>query len=775
VTTEADIVTPEAADPTGSHGLRYKPALTGVRFFGIVFVMLYHANISWSRGGVFALDMFFMLSGFLITTLLVSEMTETGTLRLGHFWSRRAKRLLPALFLLIGSLAVYAVFFGTPDEIARLRSDGIATLLYVSNWWYAFSGASYFDNFQPSLLRHTWSLSMEEQFYVFWPLLFIAGYKWLKGNLELLAALAFIGALASAGLMWFMFDPDGDPSRVYYGTDTRVQALLVGVALALISRGNTRRFISERWIQLGGWIGYGIFAVIVAKTAGSQPWIYRGGFLMFSLVSAVIIFAHAGDDKALLNRIFGCKPMVLLGSLTYGAYLWQWPVFIVVDEARVGIGGLPLLAIQFVVTFAFAAVSYYLVETPIRRSSFSFRTPGATRTYAIGVAGAAALVVVMFLATTTIFGPNAQVSASVSAGARRILVTGDSTGATLVSQYPGTGDLNVEGATILGCGIVRGDNKLSGQPIESTAPCNAWPQKWADAEKSFQPDMVVIATGAWEMVDKVVGTKVYEVGTDEWFTYARSEFEQALKIAGPNGRPIVMLNAPCARSTATVDGPAIPEVMDQRRLDTVNELFAQLAAAHPDQIHLLDLKSLLCPNGTFEPKIDGVEVRPDGAHYSPAGAALVWKWLAPQLNAILGGDARDDTATAPVGGGASPTTKPNAPTTSAKPSLKDGDPQLCAWVKQQQNFAKESKEPFPKVFAEFEASTLAVRSHVPAELQADHATVQKALELVKPSVTSGEVSSSAKFGQWFTRNDVDFLDQLAAAVQRIATYNRAHC
>lgn len=613
----------------------YKPALTGVRFIGVFFVMLYHANVPWMQGGFFMLDVFFVLSGFLITSLLVSEMTETGSLGLARFWSRRAKRLVPALFLLVGAVAVFVALvpsrLGTPD----LRGDGISALLYVSNWRFALNGSSYFDNFNPSLFRHTWSLSIEEQFYVLWPLLFVVGYKMLKGRLELMALIAGVGAIASAVLMAMLYEPGANPARIYYGTDTRLQALLVGVGLALVSRGNTRRFLPEKWLQVLGWMAYASFALLLVTTKPTDEWIFRGGFMLFSLISACLVFAHAGSDTARLNRIIGWLPFLWLGSLSYGLYLWLWPVFIVVDEARTGLSGAPLFVVQFLVTLGLAAASYYLVETPIRRSSFSFRTPGATRKYAVSVVSAGALVVAMFLVTTTIFGSNEQVSASVSAGARRILVTGDSTGATLVTQYPGTGDLNVEGATILGCGIIRGDNKLSGHPIENTARCNTWPEKWADAEDTFHPDMVVIATGAWEMIDKVVGTKVYEVGTDEWFTYARAEFEQALTLAGRNGRPIVMLNAPCVRSTATVDGPAIPEVMDTRRLDAVNKLFTELAAARPDQVHLLDLKGLLCPNGKFEAKINGIEPRPDGGHYSVAGAAMVWRWLAPQVNAIL--------------------------------------------------------------------------------------------------------------------------------------------
>jgi len=634
LTTEADLVQPEVADPLGRKALTYKPALTGVRFIALLFMMLYHANISWARGGIFSIDVFFVLSGFLITSLLISEMTETNRIRLKHFWGRRAKRLLPALLFLLFGIAIYLALFATPEEAARSRGDGVSTLLYVSNWWYSLNGSSYFEAFQPSLFRHTWSLSIEEQFYVLWPLLFIGGYKVLKGRLDLMAAFVGLGALASAGLMFVLFDPDTDPSRLYYGTDTRAQALLIGVGLGLISHGNARRFLAERWIQIGGLLGYAVLAVVFATNDNRQPWIFHGGFLVFGLAAALIVFAHAGDASSPLNRIVGLPVLVWLGSVSYGAYLWQWPVFVVVDESRTGIGGLPLLALQFVLTFALAAVSYYVIETPIRRASFSFR--GDARTYTVGVLGGAALVVLIFIVTSTVFGVDAdKPAAAARAGAPRVLVAGDSTAFNLAVQYPGTGDLTVEQAVVLGCGVVRGENEPVDKRPTVKAECDSWPQKWEQREKEFSPDLMVIVTGTWEVFDKVVNGKLLKVGTEEWRAYARSEFEYALSLAGPGGRPVALLNAPCTRSLASAEGPAVSELNDATRLAHVNDLMAEIAAAHPDQVHLLDLEAKTCPNGEFETRIDGVEARPDGVHYSRAGTAVIWNWLAPQLQTIL--------------------------------------------------------------------------------------------------------------------------------------------
>jgi peptidoglycan/LPS O-acetylase OafA/YrhL len=752
-----------------------------VRFVGLVFVMLYHANISWSRGGIFSIDMFFVLSGFLITSLLVTEISETGGIGLKRFWGRRVKRLLPALLFFMFGVTIYMALFATPEEAARARGDGVATMLYVSNWWYTITGSSYFENFQPSLLRHTWSLSIEEQFYLVWPLLFIVGYRWCKGRLELMATLAGVAALASAGLMFVLFQPGTDPSRVYYGTDTRAQALLIGVGLALISHGNARRFVSERWIQLGGWIGYLVFAVIFATTDFGNPpaWLFQGGFLLFALAAALLVFAHAGDDSAVLNRIVGCAPFVWLGSITYGAYLWQWPVFIVVDEARTGLSGPLLLAAQFLITFAIAALSYYLIEVPVRRASFSFRNGDSRRQYAFGVVGAGVAIFVLFVASTTIFGSSAGPANSDSATAKRILVNGDSTAYTLATQYPGTGDLKVATAAVLGCGIVRGANKPVDRPAAVQNTCDTWPQRWQEQEDAFHPDLVVIATGTWELFDKVVDGKVLKVGTPAWFEYARSEYEDAITRAGPNGRPIVLLNAPCVRSTASVEGPASPEENDPQRLAHVNELLTQVAAAHPTQVHLLDLKSFLCPSGQFEEQVDGVNGRPDGVHYNMAGAASVWRWLAPQILQILGGSTSAAAPTTPsTSDTLSPsTTKPGSTTTTKPaPAKKDGDPQFCAWTKLHRYLVLEDPtKAFPDAYQELTAATATVASRVPAEAKADYAAIDAALQRVKPAMEAGELPSVLAFTQWFAKNDPALYDRLFTSLTAMDLYKKAHC
>ncbi|MBC8076537.1 MAG: acyltransferase, partial [Chloroflexales bacterium] len=211
--------------------LPYTPGLDGLRAIAIVAVLLYHAGLSvW--GGFLGVEAFFVLSGYLITALLLAEWRERGTVSIGQFYLRRARRLLPALFLVIAATLAFALI-ALPDEAAGLFDDAAAAAFYVMNWFFVFSQQSYFDPLaRPSLLQHLWSLAVEEQFYLVWPVLFIVGMRFL-GRRGLLVA-TLIGAGASAWLMASLFQPDLDPSRVYYGTDTRAGGLLLGAAFALV-------------------------------------------------------------------------------------------------------------------------------------------------------------------------------------------------------------------------------------------------------------------------------------------------------------------------------------------------------------------------------------------------------------------------------------------------------------------------------------------------------------------------------------------------------------
>lgn len=228
--------------------LGYQPALDGVRAFAVIAVMLYHSGLAWARGGYLGVDIFFALSGFLITGLLIAEWDRWQHLDLLAFWGRRARRLLPALVLVILAVAVYAWTLPAGAGSA-IRGDGLSSLFYVANWRYIVEGQSYFDQFtEPSPFKHTWSLAIEEQFYLVFPLVLLLLLAWLGRRWGRLALVLLLGSVLSALLMSALYVPGEDPSRAYYGTDTRIQTLLVGAALAAVLPGSA----PARWP--GGWL-----------------------------------------------------------------------------------------------------------------------------------------------------------------------------------------------------------------------------------------------------------------------------------------------------------------------------------------------------------------------------------------------------------------------------------------------------------------------------------------------------------------------------------------
>jgi len=352
-----------------SSPLPYLPGLDGLRALAVMGVLLYHADLGWTPGGFLGVEVFFVISGYLITSLLLSEWNRRGSISFKAFWLRRARRLLPALFLVLATTLAFAVVF-LPHEVAGLRSDALAAAGYVTNWYLVLSHKSYFEVIgRPSLLRHLWSLAIEEQFYLVWPLLFAAGIKLLRHRRMLLAVIA--GAAASAGLMAVLYHPDVDPSRAYYGTDTRATGLLIGVALAFVwAPGQLRRRVSRANARLLDMIGLGALAALFGfylRLDEFQPFLYRGGFASVALITAVLIAVTVHPRARLVPRLLGQRVLCWIGQRSYGIYLWHWPVFMVTrPQLDVSITGLPLLALRLAVTGVIAELSYRCVETPIR-------------------------------------------------------------------------------------------------------------------------------------------------------------------------------------------------------------------------------------------------------------------------------------------------------------------------------------------------------------------------------------------------------------------------
>jgi len=398
--------------------LPYSPGLDGLRALAVIAVLLYHAELACIPGGFLGVEVFFVISGYLITALLLAEWRQRGRIGLKTFWMRRARRLLPALYVLLVVCLAFAVVF-LPGEVARLRGDVLAALGYATNWYLIFGHVSYFEAVgRRSLLQHLWSLAVEEQFYLIWPpvlaLGLLIGATRLRRRRMLIVALA--GAGASAVATALLYAPGVDPSRIYYGTDTRATGLLCGAALAFLwSPGDKYRPSEERHhrLELGGrgrfrrrwgWTAPLLLDIVGFAALGGliwfflhlgefRPFLYKGGFALVALSTTALIMTVVNPYTLIGARLLGSAPLCWIGVRSYGIYLWHWPVFMVSrPDLDVPFDGLPLLALRLGVTVLLADLSYRFVETPIRRGALGrtwrtcakFGIPGAG---GLGVSG----------------------------------------------------------------------------------------------------------------------------------------------------------------------------------------------------------------------------------------------------------------------------------------------------------------------------------------------------------------------------------------------------
>ena len=347
----------------------YLPGFDALRALAVLAVFFYHAHVSWMPGGFLGVDVFFVISGYLITSLLLREFRRGGHVRLGRFWLRRAQRLLPAVGVLIAVCMIAAAIL-EPDRIDFLRGDAIASLAYFANWHFIYSHQSYFEQFQaPSLFTHLWSLSVEEQFYLFWPLVFAAGMKLFGRGKLVLGVLA--GALGSVVLAWILFDPGADASRVYYGTDTHAVGLLGGVVLALVwspielRRRRTGPLVGPA-LDVVGVFALAYIALSFIHVHDYDLALWHGGYLWLALVTTLLL-AVLAHPASTLGGIIGKAPVLWLGLRSYSFYLWHWPVLAL---TRPGVDvDLPkgvLVPLQLIAVLILADLSYRFVELPFR-------------------------------------------------------------------------------------------------------------------------------------------------------------------------------------------------------------------------------------------------------------------------------------------------------------------------------------------------------------------------------------------------------------------------
>jgi peptidoglycan/LPS O-acetylase OafA/YrhL len=659
-------------EPGGETRSARVPALDGLRGVAVAGVLVFHGGLTWAGGGFLGVSTFFTLSGFLITSLLLVEHETTGAIALTRFWARRARRLLPALALAIAGILVLGVLTARGQQAVRLPGDAVSALLYVANWRFVLGDQSYAALFaEPSPLQHAWSLAIEEQFYLLFPLLVIGVLGHVRSarrGLALVVGALTIGSVVLSGLLVSVVG--ADTTRVYYGTDTRAAELLVGALLACAIGGRPLA-LTRKGKRVLARIGTAAFALVLAGWVAldvDTSLLYRGGLGAYGLLTAVVIAAaHVpGPVRRLLSR----EPLRSLGLVSYGVYLYHWPVFLWVSPDRTDLDGAPLFALRVAITLTLAAASYRFVEQPIRTGA-RWRTRPATLAApaVIAVLCAVALVAPIGAPTPRVTfapvrsaakvdqraaeaappAPSRARAPSRAVGAhlplagptspaaiaatppppqppvQRIMVVGDSVGMTLgrgIERWGAAHGVAVLNSARFWCAIVRGGEIGALLGKHSSPQCESWPDRWAADLDRFHPDVVVVLSTIWDVAGRrrpEWGPEFLGPGDPVFDRWVLSEWRTAAQLLGSRGARVVWLTDPCARE-APVDA----------LLAYASTHYVRALAA--GGVDMVDLRHHVCPDGTFTDTVDGVgNARPDGLHFSDPGADATARWLGPLL------------------------------------------------------------------------------------------------------------------------------------------------
>jgi peptidoglycan/LPS O-acetylase OafA/YrhL len=677
--------------------MRYLPGLDGLRALAVVLVLLFHNGFSWMRGGFLGVSVFFTLSGYLITSLLLTERSNSGGISLGAFWSRRFRRLLPASLLAMVLVIAFSLLAADPTQRAEVGGDMIASLAYVANWWFLATEQTYAALFtSPSPLLHFWSLAIEEQFYLVLPLA-----AWLafgrrsssNGATSHGTRLFGIGlavTLAATVAIPFVFNPSDD--WLYYATPARLPELLTGVALALVLPRFRKRLVSYDAVVVPTVVGAAALAAIVwlSATSGTgSPWLYRGGFAAFSLVTvALVVTIH--NPAALTTRLLGLPPLRHLGLISYGVYLYHWPLFLWINQQRTGLDGWSLFAVRMVVVLALAELSYRLIESPIRRTG-RLALPSLPSPARLAP-GIIAVIVVAGLLTSATAPPPAfdlaaderelldmesrmgspgavdpsvgstdpaviEASLPVEPPPARMAVFGDS---TAMSTGLGIGSwiddtsaaIGSIGAALIGCGIAQAGQRQIGDGTITDLPdkCRAWPDYWRQRARAAAPNVALVQIGPWDVMNWRTDPNDPFAGPGDPTFDARitDDMLTAIDLLNDEGAFVVWVNAP--PPNANLDQAthwAGSENVDPARFVRLNEIIATLPRLRPGKVATVDLASWYA-----ERPDQDVALRPDGVHPgSKADAAVSASFigesaLAAFSNAWTSGTARTITAQA---------------------------------------------------------------------------------------------------------------------------------
>lgn len=640
-----------------SHPIGYFAGIDGLRALAVGLVVMYHLGISSLQGGYIGVDIFFVISGFLITSLLLNEKSKTGTIALYKFWGRRAKRLLPALFamLAITSLAVW--IFSTSIDTSSYRGDALSTVFYFANWHAIFSHFSYFAQFKlPSPLEHTWSLAIEEQFYLVWPLIILFTF-WL-GSFDQKRGIQFLKVFAcifSAGsISWLILNYHGAQSATsdYFSTFSRAFELLFGALIALYIRtpaafGQVRHHI----LELIGTLSL-VIVIFLAVVAGGPPaWMYYFGFVLCALSSTFILLNCIQVEPKFPFNIFSLPLLQYLGKISYGIYLWHWPIIVFANSNNLGIAGGTLTLVRVILILGLSTLSYHFLELPLRR--YNYRSVLSKLLLPIAV-----LLVIAVIVVTTSFPSSYSASASqylsskssnsanpinfvhkpvtwtpntplrylqkpTESAPTRIMIVGDSVMWTaapaVIAALDGTGQAQVFNAAIPGWGLTTATNWRSAVP---------------KLIAQYHPSLVV-GTWSWDNTLALEHPKAFESLVSQFISVVLSK--------GNGVKAITFFQFPALGPLWSIaPHAASQDATRQRGVVVWNRILTQLANKRPGRVAFLNVASSVENRGKFTAWLPGPDHKSirarmvDNTHFCPWGAAIYAASIAQALHNLIG-------------------------------------------------------------------------------------------------------------------------------------------
>ena len=651
----------------------YQPALDGLRALSVIAVILYHAGVHWIPGGFIGVEVFFVVSGFLITSLLIDEQHVSGKVSLKQFWIRRARRLLPALFTMLIA-ALVAVTFFAKDSAPDFRRDVGPALGYFSNWWQIyFVDTPYFAANSLPMLRHLWSLAVEEQWYVLWPIafVFVLGNKriprWISAVVIGLLAAGVMVATALA----FIADDETRINFLYLSTITRSSGLLLGAALACVwqpwkkavVRYAKVRSVFADVLALGALATLGYISAFV-HVADEQ--LYLGGLAAATIASAAIIAVVVRSGQSLVKRVLSFSLLVEIGRRSYGLYLWHWPIFVVTGARLSSIR----LAYALTATVIINEVVYQFIETPARKgaigswlrqrrqlSAMRRRLPIALTAVLAALVGVTSVQLsgiqardvsldtgnteVVFVVPTTVPTTATTVantpitSTTLAKLPRRVVIVGDSQAHSLAVNKPSGIEKTfvITNGSIDGCGVYDrgvGIGGTSGKFRRNFANCKGFETKWAKSAAQAKADVALVVIGAWEVMDLQVNSFLFKVNTVPADTIFKTQLQRGIDALRKQNVAVALLEVACMRPVESKGGPVppLPQRGDDTRTGHLNALMREVAAPENDGVYFVNGPKEWCS----DPKVaNSLSYRWDGVHVYKQGAKLILESIAPAL------------------------------------------------------------------------------------------------------------------------------------------------